>query len=391
MLRKVCVTIVSCSLLIISASPADSVELVVEGNGGGDNSINASVTSTTTVNQTNNAQVNNDITSSANTGANNASDNASGNVLIETGSVQDSISVENSLNTSLVSNSCCDHQSYESSATIANNGDGTNQIILNNEKTTDVSVTQNASIINTINTSSNTGKNSANDNNGNVIIKTGSITSREHIENKYINTAHLELSHSQESVTVRITGNGEDSENNVTVSLSSSVNQTVNNTAYIENDISHYLNTGENSASGNSGNVLLETGDIAFWSSVRNVGINYSFANTNTCCDLVGDPDLPPTIDVGGPAPVDDPASPSVPPVVNQTNPSSPSSNNHIVENAIASVGSVLGGSVLPATGSMWWLYATMANILMFLMGLYLRLRAGRSPCYQPYTYAYVR
>jgi len=390
-MKKLWLTIVSCSLLIISASPADSVEFVVEGNGGGDNTINASVTSDTTVNQTNNAQVNNDITSSTNTGANQASGNA-GNVLIETGSAQDSISVENSLNTSLVSNSCCDGQSHESSATIANNGSGTNEIILNKVNTTDISITQNASVINIIKASANTGKNSANDNNGNVIIKTGSITSRELIENKNINTAHLELSNSEGSVTVRINGNGEDSENNVTVSLTSSVNQTVNNTANVFNDINHELNTGHNTANGNSGDVLLETGDIAYWSTVRNVGINYSFGKTNTCCDLTNDPDLPPTIGVGGPDPVDDPASPSAPPVVNQSNPSSPSSsNNHIVENAIASVGSVLGGSVLPATGSIWWLYATMANILMFLMGLYLRLRAGRSPCYQPYTYAYVR
>ena len=43
-------------------------------------------------------------------------------------------------------------------------------------------------------------------------------------------------------------------------------------------------------------------------------------------------------------------------------------------------VGGSSAGAILPATGASWWLYATIANIIMLLMGLYLRLRAGRSP-----------
>jgi hypothetical protein len=57
---------------------------------------------------------------------------------------------------------------------------------------------------------------------------------------------------------------------------------------------------------------------------------------------------------------------------------SSASSNN--VGGGSGTGGAVLGDT-LPATGVSLWLFMTVANILMFLLGLYLRLRAGRSPC----------
>ena len=55
-----------------------------------------------------------------------------------------------------------------------------------------------------------------------------------------------------------------------------------------------------------------------------------------------------------------------------------------VSNNGVGGNGQVLGaidGAVLPVTGSSL-LLLLIANILMFLLGCYLRLRSGRSPAY---------
>ena len=149
----------------------------------------------------------------------------------------------------------------------------------------------------------------------------------------------------------------------------------VTNNADIVSNTNFDLNTGKNTIVGAIGDASITTGDIFLTATISNK-VNDSVV-TLPCCNT----------GIGGPV-IDDPADPgeeedSLPPV----DQNQPSSDNSKISNSSANNsgnggsgnGSVLGAT-LPSTGTSWWVYATIANILMFLLGLYLRMRAGRSP-----------
>lgn len=85
-----------------------------------------------------------------------------------------------------------------------------------------------------------------------------------------------------------ITGNGDGSSNDVSVSQSHEANVTQDNTAQVSNDVAVSANTGDNSANANtSTDTAITTGDVTVQTSIA-TDLNASVADVNNCCDSSG-------------------------------------------------------------------------------------------------------
>lgn len=363
-------------LFVALAIQADvyALELEISGNGNGSNSeVQVQVEQQTTVNQTNEANVSNQVETEANTGGNQANANNGNQVEIQTGNIETQTAITNELNTSIIEAVCC--QQGEMTATINGNGaNSQNRVELSVSKQTNVSVHQEVNIHNKISGSANTGRNEANRNNGDVTIQTGNISAKVHVANK-ANQAQIEVACCGSSdVSIKISGNGVDSKNSVRISLGDSVIIDKHDIANIDNLIVWDANTGENSANDSLGDVAITTGDITLEIGIQNGPINYETVRVGRG----GEPQPP--YDPGRP---ESPAPPPTPPSPdgggngNNGNGADGNKNGDEEEGEVLGIG---GGGILPITGGIGMLLALLANIAMFLMGLYLRLRSGRSP-----------
>lgn len=342
-------------------------EYVISGNGSGsDNQINVTVEQTTTVTQENNAQVNNDVNVEADTGNNEAGGNTGGEANITTGDVQVGSNIDNTnINQSYAEVGCCDASGVE--IKISGNGAGsTNSVGASFGSNTNVSVNNSANLTNNINGTANTGRNSANYNNGDVTIKTGSITVVDNIVNDSVNNYSVNVkNNSGRSITISVKDNGTASDNIVVVNNINNINVKIDSSANIVNESKWDLNTGENEASKNNGDVSILTGDIYLASTINNKDINTGIVDID-CCDT---PDKP--------KPPIDPEPPVVPP----GNGGGGSSVSNGSSSSNGSDGGSTSGAVLPVTGGMpSLLVLAILNTVMFFMGWYLRLRSGRSP-----------
>lgn len=362
--RKLLIGLVSISLFV-NPFMARAEEITVSGNGdGSSNNVNISNTNTSSAEQNNTANIQNNVEVTANTGGNTANENTGGSTAITTGDVNAETTIINAgINQSYgeVGN-CCQN---DANIKVAGNGSGsTNGVNYSSNNTTNVVVNNNASIYNSIKGYANTGFNTANENNGSVRIDTGDITVSDTIKNQSINIAATKANAGNGgSVYVEVKENGEGSENIVAVENNSIVEVEVNNSANIVNESNWELNTGRNEANKNNGDVAIKTGDIVYATVIENTDINTSIVDVD-CCDDHDNPNPPePT-----------------PPV----NPPSNGGGGPCTSNCGGSGGTSAGtsnGPVLPITGTDFSLlfFALVAGI-MFLMGWYLRLRAGRSP-----------
>ncbi len=363
------------TLLALTPSAVFAEEFVVSGNGSGSSSeVNFTNTTTTTVTQNNDTVVNNDVVVDANSGNNTANAN-SGDTLIETGNSRVEATVVNEVNSSVVHAADCCNQPID--VQIQGNGDtSANAVSLNQSTTQTVFQNNAASLLNTVNITANTGNNTANTNLGNVTIQTGNIVAQGVIANTNVNVNDVNLGNGGLSLSALINGNGAGSVNTLSANITTTNSVFVNNASTIVNNLALDANTGGNSANGNLGNVTIRTGDILVSAIIGN-STNFNFVDVD-CCDF--DPSDP-----SDPADPNDPGDPATTPesprggLVGGTSSGGSSSGGNS-----PTVGSVLaaavGGMVLPATGSNALLLATIANVIMFLMGLYLRLRSGRSP-----------
>lgn len=349
-------------------------EISVSGNGEGSTSgVNVNVSQTTQTQQQNTAEVNNNVDVNADTGNNTASDNSGGDTSITTGDINIDSSIQNEgINQSSVELDCCQG---DLSAQISGNGSNSTNSInysVNEGKeggNTNISVYNNANITNNVSGTANTGYNQANNNSGNVSISTGSITVSDSIINKSINVYEVNApSGNGGDVSISIKDNGSGSTNSITFSDSADLTIDINNSANIVNNSKWDLNTGKNIANGNNGDVSITTGDIVFNSTIENSKINVGLVDIECCEEDEGGPGP-------GPGPDDNPP-PVVPPPPPPT--SSPCVKNCGSSNPTSQGGP--GGEVLPVTGSASLLFLAIANIIMFFMGWYLRLRSGRSP-----------
>lgn len=356
-----------------SALPANAEQIVIsvsDNGSGSSNEVSVSSQSETTVNQSNTAVIENNVTTNANTGNNSADNNTGGDTSITTGNITTNTTVSNE-NINNNSAQVPSGGSVGGNVTISGNGSfSNNSVSAVANHTTHVTQNNIANITNNTTTNANTGYNSANNNSGDVTIKTGSITAETTIKNKNINNSIAKiLGGCNENCTIthdmilKIFGNGTGSVNNLLFSTDDTKTYTSNNLANIYNDVVHNLNTGGNSANGNNGDVAIITGDVKSTINITNE------ANSSTVI-----------IDCGCKEKPEEQEHPTTPPT--KPTPSGGHGGNGGGNGAPTS-GDVLGaaiGEVLPATGNLFLLWATIASLILFFSGWYLRFRSGCAP-----------
>jgi hypothetical protein len=367
---KVGLCLSALTVTFLTARPAQALELRIENNGSGsDNQVQVTQSTETQVAQSNSASVDNQVSVDQNTGNNQISDN-SGTTEIKTGDVSTNTEITNSINNDKVEAGCCQNP-VSNTVTVSGNGvdsNNTADVSLNNQ--TVVNVTQTATIINNITGSAITGNNIVHGNEGNVEISTGNIRGEVKIANG-VNTSDVTVkTQASGGLLLKVTGNGEGSENIVTYIEAKNILVQKWEEANIFNNVSFDLNTGNNVVDDNLGSVKINTGDILFNTVIKNDPINDNKVVID-CCDENNPPPVnPPPIN---PPPVINPPS-------NGGNGGSGSSNNNNSSSDNGIGGGVVLGEMLPATGTMDMALMIIANILLFLLGYYLRLRSGRAP-----------
>lgn len=291
------------SILLVASSLmttlARAEEFVISGNGdGSDNQIIVTDTSTTNITQASSADVTNTVDTGATTGENQVNSNT-GDVSVTTGDVHEDVVIENSLNSSSVETPCC-----PSDTTLEVSGNGSNSqntIDLTTNDTNTIEVNQIANITNNVAGSANTGDNQANSNGGNVTIETGSIWANSTIKNGPVNFYSVTSGIGGGNLFAGISGNGSGSANNILASFGFGNNVYVNNDFDVNNDVSWDLNTGRNTANGNTGDISIKTGDIFLNVLIENIA-NLGKVVVD-CCDEPEGPDDPgePSCDPCGP------------------------------------------------------------------------------------------
>lgn len=372
---KFVLTLVISTLPFLGFSPyVKAEELKITGNGSdSDNNISITQDTHTEVEQSNNANIDNNIQQKADTGNNTASDN-SGDTSIDTGDIDTATKVENQANISAVDvNNCCNNNSTE--ATISGNGSGSdNNIDINKSNDTTIDIKQNANINNDVDVKANTGDNKANDNTGDVSINTGDISGKVEVKNANINIDPVDVNSCCEDMSIKIADNGSDSDNSIKVNEENNIEIRLDNRAEVNNDVNIDANTGGNEADDNSGDVNIQTGDIDFEALVENGPINIKLVNIGEEEAIIKPTEQPEEQEEEEEKAPSQPAA--QPPAVSQVSAAEVSSQP---------TGAVLAAAaeapeVLPISGNNIILYLTLMSILMFLLGLYLRLHPGRDP-----------
>lgn len=152
----------------------------------------------------------------------------------------------------------------EINVTVSDNGSGSDNSV-NLQVQTDTNITQKntSNITNNVNQNLNTGNNYANDNNADVGISTGNVSSQTSISNNTnYNQANLDGCFCQQPVSIEVSGNGSYSVNQVNSKIINNADIASINNAYISNNVKIKSNTGENFAKNNLGGVYISTGNI---------------------------------------------------------------------------------------------------------------------------------
>jgi hypothetical protein len=359
--------------ILLCAGTVRADEINVTGNGqASTNTVANTADQTNNVQQTNTTNVTNTIHSDANTGNNSAADNSGGTTAVSTGDSNNTTTVTSTGNTNTAASGICCPSTNNQVAITDNGSLSSNATATTNLSVNKVQVSNTATITNTIHGTVNTGNNHASQNTGgNVTVQTGTISVVEHIINGPINSNHTTTNAgSTGKFVVMIEGNGTGSINTVEEHHSSGTIIQANNTANIVNNTFWIVNTGNNNASDNAnGDVTITTGSSNLLTEILNSPVNTN-ATTVACCKNAPAPEKPPTGST-------QPSAPAPTPSTGSTS----SSNVSSTSNGVG--GEVLAATInkiLPATGSYAFLFLLMANAMLFLLGVTLRLRAGRSP-----------
>jgi hypothetical protein len=351
-------------LLLLTGSlftrKAHAEEIIISGNGAeSDSQVNVSSSTDTNVSSNNNTAIDNNVNVDANTGNNSVSGNTGGDTAVQTGDTTVNANVQNAANTNVINvNQCC--PTGTSSITITNNGSGSvNTVNHTQSNNTNVSSYNNANIVNNFTVNANTGGNTTNYNTGNVYLRTGDVSVNTNVKNGPINTSLIYLGlGGNRNFDLNIKGNGSDSLNLINLLGYNDTNVDVNNVANIYNNVLLTLNTGDNEVDDNNGDVTLITGDI---------DANVSITNEVNKSEVVIDCDCK---EKAPEKPV--PAAP-----VEKVKPQAPTAEKTTSGGEVAGIAM---GKVLPETGTNWLFLALIGNIMMFFLGMILRLRSGNSP-----------
>lgn len=283
--KKLASAIAAGAILFNTAIPilAQSTELVVIGNGAEtDNDIQISQVSTTSVVQTNVASISNDVDADSDTGGNDASYNTGGAVSVKTGDASTGVGISNTANSNVAEiEGCC---AADVSVEVSGNGwDSDNTAKLNLVNTTEVFQTNFAKIKNEVDADSDTGDNDAKYNTGgDVSIETGDADTAVLIENKAnSNSARIGGSGGSGSISLKIIGNGAESDNDIELALVRSLSLIQDNLADIKNEVDADADTGDNDAKYNTGGAVdVLTGDATVGVGIDNMA-NFNYADLN--------------------------------------------------------------------------------------------------------------
>lgn len=169
---------------------------------------------------------------------------------------------------------------FAATTTLEVSGNGrnsTSDVTLNNNSTTSVVQNNVASVDNTIKVNSNTGGNKANDNSGDVMIRSGEATTLVGIDNSVnFNVAALDCGCLLGDVHSKIANNLRDSDNAITASLDDSKAVFQTNVSDLHNNADVDAKTGDNKANDNLGGIYvdpyLKSGDATSVFDVKNAG-----------------------------------------------------------------------------------------------------------------------
>lgn len=270
---------------------AGTTTLIISGNGSdSDNTTQVSQQSSTTVTQQNNTSVSNDVKVNADTGNNNASGNTNGDVLVDTGDTNVEVAVVNELNRNVAEVAECDCDS-ETIVEISGNGsDSDNTAKLQTTSQTGVWQLNNAKVSNDVDVKATTGYNRASDNtSGDVAIYTGdvSVAVVEQTMANFNSARILGGSGNGSSVSLLISGNGADSDNEIKLAMDKATLLTQWNNTAIRNDVDVKAITGRNTADDNTGgSVLIDTGNVIMNAFIDNWA---GFNAADLDCDCVFD------------------------------------------------------------------------------------------------------
>jgi hypothetical protein len=339
------------SLSLVSAE-----EIVVSDNGSSSqNNVNVTSDSSTDVSQDNSATVANTVDSAADTGNNSANDNSGESVAIATGDATNVVAAETVTNISSAEAGCCSSDGG-GSVVVSGNGQGSeNTATINNSSTTTVNIAQNATITTNISGYINTGKNSANDNSGDVSIETGNIYARGEIVNAS-NFASISIASGNGDFLVKIYDNGKDSTNDIYLNLLNNTIVNINNNSRLSNVLNWDLNTGNNEANDNDGNVKIKTGDIRLDTIIRNLA-NISKVIIDCKCEVKAE-EKPEENKPGENKPGENKPGEGGGGAGSSGGPGAP--------------GEVLG-AMLPVTGNNSLIGMTLVAMMMLIAGIYLR------------------
>ncbi len=276
------------NILAPVAYAEDGIHLEVSGNGAkSDSTINAAVSNTTAVTQSNVANVTNNVDSTSNSGGNKASGNTSGDVLIKTGKATSNVEVANNLNTNVANVDCCGATS--TNVTISGNGKKSdNDVNLSQTNANVVAQTNEANVLNNVDSKANSGKNKANANTGgDVTVVTGAATAGADVStHANTNVANIGGGHmgDEGEVSLIISGNGEKSDNDIALALSNANSLIQANEANVTNDVDAKANSGYNKANANTGGeVAILTGKADAMVGVDN-DVNFNWADVDCGC-----------------------------------------------------------------------------------------------------------
>jgi len=164
--------------------------------------------------------------------------------------------------------------SADTTITVSGNGEqSVSQANVTNVSSTNVTQSNNASINNSVSGSANTGGNSAVSNTGgSVSVTTGNASVNNTVSNQANqNYANVGCNCDNGNTTVKISGNGEMSNNSVGLTNVNATNVSQGNNAAFGNSVSGSANSGGNNVDGNTGgNVSVTTGNAKVSNNVSN-------------------------------------------------------------------------------------------------------------------------
>lgn len=283
--------IATASMMVYTSVPAFAVTLEISGNGpDSDNTTYVDVTNSTYVSQSNNASIDNDIDASTSTGGNEVEKSTGGDVSVKTGDATTDVTVTNSVNSNQASVAGCGTCAADVDILISGNGpDSDNKVDLdvNSESESGVALFQNnsANIDNDIDAESSTGKNKVEKaTGGDVEVDTGDATTTVTVATSAnANYAVLGGESAGGLVSLKILGNGPDTDNDIYLDLDRSVYLAQDNYAHVDNDVDAESKTGGNEVEEATGGAAsITTGDAESTVEVDNM-VNFNWADVD--CD----------------------------------------------------------------------------------------------------------